>query len=232
MFANSTFRGPMLPAQHAKQLEALCQSYATAGDQSKQKAVMHQLKRFTYMQCQPKILQRFDTPLHPFTKRCFYEVFRPGTIPYSALVENFKTIDKSSLNLKSKFLKRNESALQKVAHHIGYDFNLDSDGHIILDSNSTIHYHKFVWYLLDAYHRNLAALSALRKPDKHNHNKRINSANTALTMIDKVANPLNDLAFRSPSFQIHLQHPEIKKWLVQAALQDEPRITPLSQVSC
>jgi hypothetical protein len=81
----------MIPANHAKQLETLCQIYTEAG-REKQHEISVELKRFTYMQCQPKILQRFDTPLHPFSKRHFYGVFEPGAITSSVLVDNFKSI--------------------------------------------------------------------------------------------------------------------------------------------
>jgi hypothetical protein len=222
----------MIPANHAKQLETLCQSYAAA-DRKKQYDIRDELMRFTYMQCQPKILQRFDTPLHPFSKRHFYGVFEPGAITSSVLVDNIKSIEKSSLNLSSKILKGNEDDIRGIATKIiGYKFKLDQEKHIILDSESTPHYHAFVWYLLNAYRKSLGELSDLRKTNKQvRHDTRITSANTVLDMINKVAEVLADLAYRSTSFQMHLQHQEVKKWLVQAALQDEPCSPPLSQVS-
>ncbi|KAF8457319.1 hypothetical protein BGX38DRAFT_847344 [Terfezia claveryi] len=141
--------GPFGPASHAKQLESFTEKYyaaKTGSNTSDTGTIILELEQFTYAQCLNKVKQRFNSPLHRYSSRRFYNVFVRAPELEKILSAQQLLPNKQSLNLPAKILAFKENRILDIAKKIlpEYDFILDNDGHIKKDQDSVYPYYKIV----------------------------------------------------------------------------------------
>ena len=203
---------------HAYQLQALCNTYASSQTGEEQANIMREIKHFTYLQCQPKITQRLTITLHPQCSTMFYAVFKPGSITPEILRSRFVEIPWTA-RLGSR---RSEERFLPIMEYItGYKFSLDDNEQIALDRESTVHYHTFVWSIFDSLRKELDQLRDFRDPQKskeQGYHASEAAARRSLDIVDQRMSLLADLVNRTSSFHKHLAHPEIAAWMVKQAM--------------
>ena len=108
--------------------------YASSNHDEKATA-LRELRKFTYMQCLPKIAQRLIT-LHPNTRAKFLYFPPPQGV------------------LSEMVLRCSETWFMNIALSVlQYDprFKLDSENHVILDNRTLQIYHKFIGKVVQEY---------------------------------------------------------------------------------
>ena len=114
----------MSPGDQAKQMETLCNLYVAEKNKAEKEKILRELKRFTYFQCQPKMLQRFNIKLHPFCSESFHGVFRPDAISNFELSSRFE--EDNAAGITPKMLRYDESKfLGTMKKLTGYTFTAD-----------------------------------------------------------------------------------------------------------
>ncbi|KAF8431990.1 hypothetical protein BGX38DRAFT_1277036 [Terfezia claveryi] len=190
--------GPLTPANHAHQLQTLCNIYVDANTVDEKRAVLTELRHFTLLQCQPKIQQRLTISLHPRCREKFLGLFRDGAITRAELSKNFLP---NPFFKKVRKAKRNDSLPPLMKEVTGYTFNLDSFGGVILDKTSIFHYHEFVAFFMNRLDDQLSLLANYRDTMKNKKGMAV----------------LGDLLHRSDSFHIYIHQPSIASFLKRAS---------------
>lgn len=216
--------GPFDPASHAKQLESFTEKYyaaKTASNTSVTGTIVLELEQFTYAQCLNKVKQRFNSPLHPYSNQRFYNVFLRAPELEQILTAGPQLLpNKRSLNLPASLLASKENIILDIAKKIlpEYDFILDNDGHIKLDQASVYPYYKIVQKVFQEAMESIDHVSAART---RGNNISVSYFTDQLKNLTRDFRLLSLLVNHCVSFQVFLNHPAIKNWIVAMALKDE-----------
>jgi len=193
-------------------METLCNLYVAEKNKAEKEKILRELMRFTYFQCQHKMLQRFNIKLHPFCSESFHGVFRPDAISNFELSSRFE--EDNAVGITPKMLRYNESKLLGSMKKLtGYTFTADEKQKIILDKISTPHFHRFVGRVIKFVIDGLDDLAGFKKRRTRGVNKQamILQATAALDDIESGLDILGDLVNRSPTFRKHMNHPSIQR---------------------
>ncbi|KAF8451673.1 hypothetical protein BGX38DRAFT_476415 [Terfezia claveryi] len=218
------FSGPFDPAGHARQLESFTEKLyevRIGSNTSDIKAIRLELEQFTYAQCLNKIKQRFNSPLHPYSSQRFYTVFLSAPDLETMLSAGQQLPpDKRLLNLPKSLLKLKEHRLLNIAKKIlpDHDFSLDNDGHIKLDQVSVYPYYKLVQ---KTFRETLTSIDHVADARTGGNNISMDDFTDHLTNLTRDFRLLELLVNGCVSFQVFLNHPAIKNWIVTMALKDE-----------
>lgn len=208
-----------------------------AGNREEKVSALLNLKRFTYMQCLPKISQRLNITLHPYTAKKFLSLFF-GDEAISASDFRIEDLTYPAAVLTAKVLRYNETRFINIASKVlGYDagFELDSEQHIVLDNRTLPIYHKFIGKVVQEYYTFISNLLKYRSligkiEDTRSQVMKVQQAGHALVRIDKAASLLADLVNRSSTFRRYLSHAKISVELRASAMNEEEQGTNIPQV--
>lgn len=208
----------MTPANHAYQLETLCNIYVGATRDEKE-GVLTGLKNFIFLQCQPKIQQRLTIPLHPSCREQFLGLFRPGAITSDMLRNNFLPNPQFEQVRKRKSEKKFLPLMKEIT---GYTFYVDNRDRVALNEVSIFHYHKFVCFLINELNDHVSVLANYRDTKKNKDVGFLEAekcAKESLEIIDQRMCVLGDLLHRSESFHTYIYQPPIAHFLKEASNQ-------------
>jgi len=124
---------------------------------------------------------------------------------------------------------------QRMFAYTEFGFEFDEQHHIILNSESWVYFHTFIWKLLSSIVANLELLKAYTDPIKNKakgYERVEEEARGLLTTIDRNFLHLTDLVNRSPTFHIYMRNPAILRWLVEQGRIIKPFIQISNLVLC
>jgi len=219
--------GPLSDAEHVSTLQGLCRDFVSADD-GKRDALM-EVKRFVYLQCKQKILQRIRVTVHAESTIRFYSLFEENKKMENQLIISFR--ESAWRNIRPSFQYRSEKALQSaVKKETGMEFELDANSHFVLDKESTVRFHRLIGKLFDSLQYLLESLPGRteKKRSKAERSAVYADVQEKLCRIARLMDILADLVFRSITFQRHMCHLAIISWIKGNARQSA--VMPLIRV--
>lgn len=211
--------------EHIGEIERRLNAYLIEKDTIQKKKILDELHMFTYLQCRAKILQRLRVPIHPFCNVRFYEVFGPDSIKAETLRNGYKAVAEFGNDELTKMKFDERPLADRMTTYTKFPFRFDELNHIILDDQSVVHFHNYLWKLFSVIVANLEALKDITNIQKAEGVDNMETeARGLLVTIQRNFYHLTNLVNKSPTFRRHISNPAIQTWLVEQGKLNIPNV--------